>query len=200
LLQRSDLPGIAVVVRVLGVSANSNTRALSNALVDVVDRTERISNNLVVGKSLVTAWLESGRIARGSRVKDMNAGQDRVCILAGSATSSVRKSIRTGPVRLKEAKGKRSLRDTVGARLSKLSGKVVALYQSTVLNSGGEEGRAVNFFPKVKSSLIPVLGHVRQIILDDRPNDVVNGCGVTIGLQRELAYYHGVRNSQLTIK
>jgi len=71
-----DLPGVTVVVRVLGVSTNSNTRALSNTLVDVVDGSERISDDLVVGEGLVTAGLESGRIARGSRIEDVDAGQD----------------------------------------------------------------------------------------------------------------------------
>jgi hypothetical protein len=80
--KKVDSPGITVVVRVLGISANSNTRALSNALVDVVDGTERISDDLVVSKSLVTTWLEGGRITRGSRIEDVNTGQDRVCILA----------------------------------------------------------------------------------------------------------------------
>jgi hypothetical protein len=178
-----DSPWVTVVVRVLGISANSNTRTLSNTLVDVVDGAEGISDDLVVGKSLVTAGLESGRITRSSRIKDVNASQDRVCVLAGSTTSSVGKSIGASPVGLKEAKDERSLRDTVGARLSKLSGKAVALDQSTVLDSGSEEGRAVDLLPKIETSLVPVLGHIRQVILNNRPDDVVDGCGVAIGLQ-----------------
>jgi len=84
---------------------------------------------------------------------------------------------------LEEAKDKRSLRDTVGARLAKLSGKIVTLDQSTVLDSGGEEGRAVDFLPEIEPGLVPVLGHIRQIVLNDRPDDVVDGGGVAIGLQ-----------------
>ncbi|KAH0356770.1 hypothetical protein KCU81_g154, partial [Aureobasidium melanogenum] len=68
------------------------------------DGAERIGDDLVVGKSLVTAGLECGRIARSSRIKDVNASQNRVCILAGSTTSSVGKGIGASPVRLKEAK------------------------------------------------------------------------------------------------
>ena len=155
---------------------------MSNTLVDVVDGAERVSDDLVVGKGLVTAWLESGRIAGGSRIKDVNAGQDRVGVFARSTTSSVGKSIGASPVGLEEAKDQRSLRDTVGARLSKLSGKVVALDQSTVLDSGREEGRAVDFLPKIETGLVPVLGHIRQVVLDNRPDNVVDGCGVAIGL------------------
>jgi hypothetical protein len=195
-----DSPGVTVVVRVLGISANSNTRALSDALVDVVDGAERISDDLVVSKSLVTAWLEGGRIARSSRVENVNAGQDRVCILAGSTTSSVGKSIGTSPVRLKEAKNKRSLRDTVGARLSKLSGKRGALNQSTVLDSGGEEGRAVDLLPQIETSLVPVLGHIRQVILDNGPDDVVDGRSVAIGLRGRWAYHNIFGNALLTIR
>jgi hypothetical protein len=179
-----DSPRVTVVVRVLGVSADSNTRTLSDTLVDVVDGAERISDNLVVGESLVTARLESGRIARGSRIKDVDAGQNRVCVLTRSTTSSVGEGIGAGPVGLEEAKDKRSLRDTVGARLSKLSGKVAALDQSTVLDSGGEEGRAVNLFPQIKSGVVPVLSDIRQIVLDDGPDDVVDGSGVAIGLHK----------------
>jgi hypothetical protein len=181
--EKIDSPGVTVVVRVLGISANSNTRALSNTLVDVVDGTERISDDLMVGKGLVTARLESGRITRGSRIEDVDAGQDRVCILAGSTTTSVGKSIRAGPVGLEEAKDKRSLRGTVGARLSELRSKVAALNQSTVLNSGGEERRAVYLLPQVKASLVPVLGDIRQIILNNGPDDVIDGSGVAVGLQ-----------------
>lgn len=179
-----DSPGVTVVVRVLGISADSNTRTLSNPLIDVVDGAEGISDNLVVGKSLVTAGLESGRVARGSRIEDVNTGQDRICILARSTTSSVGKGIGAGPVGLEEAKDKRSLRDTVGARFSKLSGEVAALDQSTVLDSGGEEGRAVDLLPQVKSSVVPVLGYIRQIVLDDGPDDIVDGSGVAISLHR----------------
>jgi len=85
---------------------------------------------------------------------------------------------------LEEAKDKRSLRDTVGARLAKLSGKVVTLDQSTVLDSGGEEGRAVDLLPEIEPGLIPVLGHIRQVVLNDRPDDVVDGGSVAIGLQK----------------
>lgn len=133
---------------------------MSNTLVYAVDGAERIGDDLVVGKSLVTAGLECGRIARSSRIKDVNAGQNRVCILAGSTTSSVGKGIGASPVRLKEAKNLGRLRNTVGARLSKLSGKAVALNKSTVLHSSGEEGRAVDFFPQVEGSLVPVLGDI----------------------------------------
>jgi len=86
---------------------------------------------------------------------------------------------------LEEAKDKRGLRDTVGARLAKLSGKVVTLDQSTVLDSGGEEGRAVDLLPKIEPGLVPILGHIRQVVLNDRPDDVVDGSGVAIGLQGE---------------
>jgi hypothetical protein len=181
--EKIDSPGVTVVVRVLGISANSNTRALSNTLVDVVDGTERISDDFVVGKGLVTARLESGRITRGSRIEDVDAGQDRVCIFAGSTTTSVGKSIRAGPVGLEEAENKRSLRSTVGARLSELRSKVATLNQSTVLNSGGEERRAVDLLPQVKASLVPVLGDIRQVILNNGPDDVIDGSGVAVGLQ-----------------
>lgn len=158
--RKQDSPRVTVVVRILRVSANSNTGALSNALVDAVDGTERIGNDLVVRKSLVTARLEGSRIARSSRVKDVNAGQDRVCVLARSTTSGVGKSVGTGPVRLKEAKNERSLENAVGARLSKLSGEIIALNESTVLHSSGEEGRAVDLLPQVEGSLVPVLSHI----------------------------------------
>jgi hypothetical protein len=193
-------PGVTVVVRVLGISANSNTRALSNTLVDVVDGAEGISDDLVVSKSLVTAGLESGRIARGSRIEDVNASQDRVCILAGSTTSSIGKSIGASPVRLKEAKDKRSLGNTVGARLSKLSGKAVALNQSTILDSSSEEGRAVNLLPQIETSLVPVLGHIRQVILNNRPDDVVDGCGVAIGLWKGWACHNISGDVWLTMR
>jgi hypothetical protein len=140
----------------------------------------------VVSESLITARLESSRVTRGSRVEDVNASQDRVCILAGSTTTSVGKSIRAGPVGLEEAENKRGLRSTVGTRLSELGGKVATLHQSTILDSGGEEGRAVDLFPEVKASLVPVLGDIRQVILNNGPDDVVDSSGVAIGLQEKL--------------
>lgn len=101
---------------------------------------------------------------------------------------------------MEEAKDKRGLRGTVGARLSKLRSKVAALDQSTVLNSGGEERRTVDLFPQVKASLVPVLSDIRQVILNNGPDDVVDGGGVAIGLQEELAYHDRIGYRSLTIR
>lgn len=64
----SEIPGVSVVVDVLNVSSNSDGTALRDALVDV-PRAERVGNGLVIGKGLVTAWLESGSVTAKSRVE-----------------------------------------------------------------------------------------------------------------------------------
>lgn len=50
-----------------------------------------------------------------------------------------------------------------------------ALTQCTVLYGGGEEGRRVYFFPEIKGGLVPVVGDIVEIELDDGPESV---CGV----------------------
>jgi hypothetical protein len=178
-------PWVSIVVRVLRISANSNTRTLGNTLVDVIDRAERVSHNLVVRKSLVTAWLESGRIARCSRIKHVDAGQDRVCVLARSSTTSVGKCIRASPVRLEKAQDKRSLGNTIGARLAKLASEAATLDECTILNSCREEGRRVDFLPQVEACLVPILSDVREIILNNWPDDRVDGRSVSVGLYND---------------
>ena len=50
-----QVPRIATVIAVFGVTADTNGYTLSDTRVDVVDRTERIGDNFVVGQSTIRA-------------------------------------------------------------------------------------------------------------------------------------------------
>jgi len=64
-----EVPGVSVVVDVLGISANSDGTTLSNVPVDAVDGPERVDDGFVVRKSLVAARLEGVCVAANGRVK-----------------------------------------------------------------------------------------------------------------------------------
>ena len=98
------LPWVTTIVAILRVTTNSNTDTLCDALVDRVNRSERISDNLVVGKRLVRARLESSSITGSRRIEHVNAGENAVRIFAGSSATSVGQSVRASPVGLQEAK------------------------------------------------------------------------------------------------
>ena len=110
-----SLPWVAIVVDVLRVATNSNTNAACNTGVDGVDRAERVSDDLVVCKRLVRAWLECGRVAGGRRIEEVNASEDAVGVLARASATSVGKNIGTGPVGLKETENIGCLRIAVRA-------------------------------------------------------------------------------------
>ena len=71
----------------------------------------------------------------------MNGAQDRVDVFGASAVVlvDIRKDVLTVPVALQEAEDLRSLRYTTSTGLTNLSCKVIALYQSTMLDCRSEE-------------------------------------------------------------
>lgn len=44
----------------------------------------------------------------------------------------------------------------------------------------GKEGGTICLFPEIKASIVPVLSDVRQVVLDDRPNDRARGGRITV--------------------
>lgn len=58
------------------------------------------------------------------------------------------------------------------ACLAKLRCESTAFDESSVLSGGGEERRAVDFFPEIEASLVPVLSDVCEIVRDDGPDYV----------------------------
>ncbi len=80
-----NLPRIATHVRILGISANSNTLALRNASVDSVGSSESINQHLEVGKSLAVAGLDSWAITVRIDIENGNGSQDRVSVETSSA-------------------------------------------------------------------------------------------------------------------
>lgn len=47
-----------------------------------------------------------------------------------------------------------------------------SLDEGTVLGSGREERAALNLFPEVKAGLVPVLGHITEVVADDGPDKI----------------------------
>lgn len=85
--QGVEVPRVAVVVAVFRVSADCNSGRLGDTVVDRVDGTERIYDDLVAGKGFVTAGLESRRVAGCGRVEVVDGGEDNVGITARSSVS-----------------------------------------------------------------------------------------------------------------
>ena len=173
-----EVPGIAVVVNILDVSADGDSGALRDAVINGPGP-ERVRDGLVVREGLVAAWLESGSVAAETGVERMDGTEDTVAILA-SATGVVvdcsihlvriRRGIwltrgrrhtvrnhvaRVGPVVLNQAENMRS--DLIAGRASGLEpgGKSAALDESSILGDGGEERGTVHFLPEVESGVIP---------------------------------------------
>lgn len=103
----------------------------------------------MIGQCSGGARLESGIITAGLRIKGVNATQESVRILAGTAATKVGKGVGSGPEGLQEAKNLRGLRVTVRARGANLAGKSAAFNQSTVLHSNSEERLSTDFLPEV---------------------------------------------------
>lgn len=81
----------------------------------------------------------------------------------------VRNNSSSVPVLLQMAQERRGN----GAALASLSqsfSKGLSLDESLVLHGGGKERSRVDFLPQVKSSLVPVLAHIREIIPQNRPD------------------------------
>ena len=98
------LPWVTTIVAILRVTTNSNTDTLCDALVDRVNRSERISDDLVVRQRLVGARLESSSITGSRRIEHVNASENAVGVFARTSAASVRQSVRSSPVGLQEAK------------------------------------------------------------------------------------------------
>lgn len=84
-----NLPWIATLVRILGISANSNALALRNTRVDRVGSSESIDQHLEVGKSLAVARLDSWAITVRIDIENGNGSQDRVSVKTSSAIVDV---------------------------------------------------------------------------------------------------------------
>ena len=147
--ERGEEPGVAVVVDILGIAASGNGDTLCDAGVDRVDRAERVGVHLVIGKGPRRAGLESSIVAAGFGVEGMDAGENGVGVLAGTAAASVGIDIRARPEALHVAEDLRGLRVTPRAGGSHLFSKCASLNEGTVLDSDGEKGHGVHLFPEI---------------------------------------------------
>lgn len=125
------LPGVTVVIDILSISTHSNSPALSNAGVDVIDGAERVSHSLVVRQCTCRAGLEGTVITTRIRIERVNGSKDGVGILSGSAVVGVDVGddvVAVGsPEALQEAESLRCLRVTVAAALAEHRSEGAAL-------------------------------------------------------------------------
>lgn len=89
----------------------------------------------------------------------MNRAKKSIRVLATTAVVFVdigqNVALRRAPETLEEAQNLWCLGVAICATLAKLSSQRTALNESTELGADGEETGSVDFFPKVKASLIP---------------------------------------------
>lgn len=92
--------------------------------------------------------------------------------LAGILT--VGNNVPTGrrPKALEEAKNLRRNTGAGCARGTQRGCKGSTLDECSVLAGRCEERAALDLFPEVKAGLVPVLGHIAQVIADDGPDKV----------------------------
>lgn len=180
-----NIPWVTSLVDVLGVTTNSNSGTGLSVLVHTIDRAERVNNGLVVAKSAGRAGLEGSIVAGSSRVESLNRAQNRVDIDTGarSLDTQVGNDGSAIPEALQEATQLRSLGIAVLTRLAQGLGERSTLDQRTVLGGDGEERRTSHFFPQIAAGRVPVLGDVREVVLHDGPDVVLDGGLLALGDQ-----------------
>ena len=81
------------MIYVFRIPPNGDTNTLRDAVIDGIDGAEAVSDDFVVGKSLVGAWLIRCCAAWSSRVEEMNTRQNRIGIFTRASSASVRKNV-----------------------------------------------------------------------------------------------------------
>lgn len=132
----------------------------------------------------------------------MDRGDNRIGVLAASL--HLRLEVDVGvyvlarPERLLEAEDIRSHSVTAGAGLVELVGKRRSLDKRTVRDGDGEGG-PVHLFPEIESRAVPVLRHVGQIVLHDRPDVLLHHTGVSVVNQTVPVRDHRRRTQWRTV-
>lgn len=80
---------VATEVNIFRIPANSYALVGRDARVDAIDAPERVNVDFEVGKRLVRARLECRRITTNRSIKCVDACEDCVGVLSGSATTSI---------------------------------------------------------------------------------------------------------------
>lgn len=126
--------------------------------------------------------MESGVVATSFRIEDLDDAQERVGVLAGALCIDVdvRERELAVPEGLQEAQQLWSLRGAGRTVLGELLSQCGAFNKGTVLCGDGEEAATLDFFPQVKTSLVPILANVRDVIADDGPQLVGRSGGLIV--------------------
>lgn len=118
------------------------------------------------------ARLQCGAVTVCIDIKNGDRSQNGVGIQASPSIVNIDVGyhIFSVPEALEETENFRGL---IAARASdaKIMSQLSSLGKSSVLVLDGEETGALCFFPKVEASLIPVLSYIRQVILDNWPDN-----------------------------
>ena len=172
----SEVPGVAAVVRVLGVATGGDGSVGGDTAVDGVDGTESVNVDLEVGEGLVGAGLEGGSVTSGGSIESVDRGQDGVGIPTRATSASVCSNVTASGVPVALISGDQRMHtdthmietylqeaEKVGSLggvaandrgLADLGGESSTLAQGTVLDGGGEERRRGDLLPQVEARVV----------------------------------------------
>jgi len=114
-------------------------------------------------------------------IEDRNRSQDRISVQASSSIIhiDIRHNEFPIPESLQETQHLRSL-ITSRASHSERLGELCPFGQSSVLVLHGEEAGALDFFPEVEASAVPVLADVGKVVGDDGPDYLASFLGLSV--------------------
>lgn len=114
----------------------------------------------MVGERARGAGLEGGVVACGLGIKGVDASQEGVCVLAGTAAIEVGQNEAAGPEGLQVAENFRCLRITPGAGRADGRREGTTFDKGAVLHSNRKERRAIDFFPEICDCGLALLAHL----------------------------------------